>query len=49
MVTAQALVHGDVDRLLGFDPAEHPVALQLGGSDPALLARAARMGERARL
>jgi tRNA-dihydrouridine synthase A len=44
MVTAQALVHGDADRLLGFDPSEHPVALQLGGSDPALLARAARMG-----
>ena len=44
MVTAQALVHGDVERLLGFDPSEHPVALQLGGSDPVLLARAARMG-----
>lgn len=46
MVTAQALAHGDVDRLLGFDPAEHPVALQLGGSDPDLLAQAARLGER---
>jgi len=45
MVTAQALAHGDVERLLGFDPAEHPVALQLGGSDPELLARAARLGE----
>jgi tRNA-dihydrouridine synthase A len=44
MVTAQALAHGDVERLLGFDPAEHPVALQLGGSDPELLARAARLG-----
>ena len=44
MVTAQALVHGDVERLLGFDASEHPVALQLGGSDPVLLARAARMG-----
>ena len=44
MVTAQALAHGDVERLLGFDPAEHPVALQLGGSDPDLLARAARLG-----
>src|SRR3954469_14502363 len=42
MVTAQALVHGDVERLLGFDPSEHPVALQLGGSSPELLARAAR-------
>jgi tRNA-dihydrouridine synthase A len=45
MVTAQALAHGDVERLLGFSDAEHPVALQLGGSDPALLARAARLGE----
>jgi len=44
MVTAQALAHGDVERLLGFDPSEHPVALQLGGSDPALLANAARLG-----
>jgi tRNA-dihydrouridine synthase A len=44
MVTAQALAHGDVERLLGFDPSEHPLALQLGGSDPALLARAARLG-----
>lgn len=44
MVTAQALAHGDVDRLLGFDPSEHPVALQLGGSDPQLLARAAQLG-----
>jgi tRNA-dihydrouridine synthase A len=45
MVTAQALVHGNVERLLGFDETEHPVALQLGGSDPELLARAARLGE----
>ena len=45
MVTAQALVHGDAERLLRFDPAEHPVALQLGGADPDLLARAARLGE----
>ncbi|HET7203741.1 MAG TPA: tRNA dihydrouridine(20/20a) synthase DusA [Steroidobacteraceae bacterium] len=45
MVTAQALAHGDVERLLGYDATEHPVALQLGGSDPALLARAARFGE----
>ncbi len=44
MVTAQAVAHGDVSRLLGFDPAEQPVALQLGGSDPALLADAARVG-----
>jgi tRNA-dihydrouridine synthase A len=45
MVTAHALARGDVERLLGFDPSEHPVALQLGGSDPELLARAARIGE----
>jgi tRNA-dihydrouridine synthase A len=44
MVTAQAIAHGDVAHLLGFDPAEQPVALQLGGSDPALLADAARIG-----
>ena len=35
MITAPALVHGDVARHLDFDPAEHPLALQLGGSDPA--------------
>ncbi len=45
MVTAAAIRHGDRDRLLGFDAAEHPVALQIGGSDPALLAEAARWGE----
>jgi tRNA-dihydrouridine synthase A len=45
MVTAQALAHGDVGRLLGFSESEHPVALQVGGSDPELLARAARLGE----
>jgi tRNA-dihydrouridine synthase A len=44
MVTAQAVAHGDVAHLLGFDPAEQPVALQLGGSDPGLLADAARLG-----
>lgn len=43
MVTAAAVVHGDRDRLLGFDPSEHPVALQLGGSDPAQLAEATRI------
>ncbi len=42
MVTAAAVIHGDRDRLLGFDAAEHPVALQLGGSEPRDLARAAR-------
>lgn len=40
MVTAPAIIHGDRDRLLGFDATEHPVALQLGGSDPAQLAQA---------
>ena len=45
MITADALIHGDRGRLLAFDPAEHPVALQLGGSEPARLAVAARIGE----
>ncbi|HLL29053.1 MAG TPA: tRNA dihydrouridine(20/20a) synthase DusA [Xanthobacteraceae bacterium] len=44
MITADAIIHGSRERLLGFDPAEHPVALQLGGSDPAKLATAARIG-----
>jgi tRNA-dihydrouridine synthase A len=44
MVTAPAVIHGDRARLLEFDAAEHPVALQLGGSDPAELAKAARIG-----
>ena len=44
MVHAQAILHGDLERLLGFDPAEHPRALQLGGSEPAALAAAARIG-----
>lgn len=44
MVTAPAVIHGDRDRLLGFDGAEHPVALQLGGSDPVQLAQAAVIG-----
>jgi tRNA-dihydrouridine synthase A len=45
MVHAQAVIHGDRDRLLGFNNSEHPVALQLGGSEPALLAQAARIGQ----
>ena len=45
MITAAALVRGNVRRLLDFDAAEHPVALQLGGCDPNELASAARMGE----
>ncbi len=44
MVTAEAVIHGDRARLLGFDGVEHPVALQLGGSDPDRLAEAARSG-----
>ena len=44
MVTAEAVLHGKRDRLLGFDASEHPVALQLGGSDPAKLAEAAAIG-----
>ncbi|WPB58245.1 tRNA dihydrouridine(20/20a) synthase DusA [Xylophilus sp. GOD-11R] len=44
MVTTGALLHGDVDRHLRFDDTEHPVALQLGGSEPADLAAAARLG-----
>lgn len=46
MITTGALVHGDVPRHLDFNPAEHPVALQLGGSEPADLAHCARLGER---
>ena len=45
MVTAPALVRGGARHLLRFDAFEHPVALQLGGSDPAELAEAAKMGE----
>ena len=45
MLTTGAIIHGDRQRLLGFDPSEHPVALQLGGSDPGDLAIAARIGE----
>ncbi len=44
MVTAPAVIHGDRDRLIGFSECEHPVALQLGGSDPAELEQAARIG-----
>ena len=45
MVTAPAIIHGDRQRLLGFDPSEQPVAVQLGGSDPTQLAEAARIAE----
>jgi tRNA-dihydrouridine synthase A len=45
MLTTRAIIHGDRVRLLGFDQSEHPVALQLGGSDPRELAIAAKIGE----
>lgn len=45
MLTTGAVIHGDRARLLGFDASEHPVALQLGGSDPRDLATAAKIGE----
>ncbi len=45
MLTTGAVLHGDRARLLRHDPAEHPVALQLGGADPAALAACARIGE----
>ena len=45
MITTGAVIHGDRARLLGFDAFEHPVALQLGGSDPKALADSARIGE----
>ena len=44
MVTADAILHGDRERLIGFSQVEHPVALQLGGSEPQKLAAAARIG-----
>jgi tRNA-dihydrouridine synthase A len=43
MVTTGAVLHGDRARLLGYDPAEHPLAIQLGGSDPSALAQCARI------
>ena len=45
MLTTGAIIHGDRRRLLGFDASEHPLALQLGGSDPRDLATAAKIGE----
>ena len=45
MVTTGAVIHGVRERIIGFDPAEHPVAVQLGGSDPKDLAEAARICE----
>ncbi|MBD0267339.1 MAG: tRNA dihydrouridine(20/20a) synthase DusA [Cyanobacteria bacterium Co-bin8] len=43
MVTSQAILHGDLERLLGFSPAEKPLILQVGGDDPAALAKCARI------
>ena len=45
MLTTGAVLRGDRARLLGFDPSEHPIALQLGGCDPAALAESAHIGE----
>jgi tRNA-dihydrouridine synthase A len=45
MITTGALLHGDVERHLAFSAEEHPVALQLGGSEPADLAKCAKLGE----
>lgn len=45
MITTGAIIHGDYQRFLAFDKLEHPVALQLGGSDPEALARSAKIGE----
>ena len=44
MITADALIHGPRERLLAFEPCEHPVALQVAGADPAKLAAAALLG-----
>jgi len=46
MVTTGAVLHGDLERLIGFNVEEHPLALQLGGSDPADLAECARIAQR---
>lgn len=45
MIVAQAIIRGERERLLKFDASEHPVVLQLGGSDPVLMAEAAKIGE----
>ncbi|MBT9317144.1 tRNA dihydrouridine(20/20a) synthase DusA [Leptothoe spongobia] len=45
MITAQAILHGDRNKLLGFDPEEKPLSLQIGGDDPQLLAKCARIAE----
>src|ERR1700692_2358385 len=45
MLTTGAILHGDRERLLGFDASEHPIALQLGGSEPRDLAASAKIGD----
>ena len=45
MAVDKAVIHGDRDKLIGFEAAEHPVAIQLGGSDPQDLAEASRIAE----
>lgn len=45
MLTSAAILHGDRERLLGFDASEHPLALQIGGSDPRQMAQCAQIGE----
>ncbi|BAW95822.1 dihydrouridine synthase A [[Synechococcus] sp. NIES-970] len=45
MITTQAIIHGDRPKLLDFDPAEHPISLQLGGDNPKELAACAKVGE----
>src|SRR6267142_1262767 len=45
MITTGAMLHGDRARFLGYDPTEHPVALQLGGAEPVALARSAQIAE----
>ncbi len=45
MITTQAIIHGDRPKLLDFDPAEHPISLQLGGDNPKELAACAQVGE----
>ena len=49
MITCNALVHGDRERFLHFNPSEHPIALQLGGSDPHDMAACSKMGRGSRL
>jgi tRNA-dihydrouridine synthase A len=46
MITAQALMHADIHYLLSYNEEEHPIALQLGGSDPVIMAKAAKLGEK---